>query len=111
ALGTRAALIRRLSARIVTEGGDMANTIDSFRDEYFFLSNFYPSPITAFYLPSEYMAAVTMPTGEHAFQAAKVIASSNPVENKVAYILKMSEAETPNEAKRLGRKINIDVDV
>lgn len=89
----------------------MIDTIDTFRDEYFFLSNFYLSPITAFYLPSEYMVAITMPTGEHAFHATKVIASSSPIEDRVAYVVRMSEVETPNEAKRLGRQISIDVDM
>ena len=40
-------------------------TIDKFKNEHEFLSNFYPSPIT--------IEDITYPTVEHAFQAAKTL--------------------------------------
>lgn len=66
-------------------------TIDTFENEYKFLSNFHMSPI----LWNE----MEWPTVENAFQAAK---SNDPEVRE--YIKK---AETPNEAKRLGRRIQL----
>lgn len=65
--------------------------IDSFRNEYFFLSNFSPCRIR--YKDDLYL------TVEHAFQAAK---SLNKKER-----LKIRNAKTPNEAKGLGRAVKL----
>lgn len=68
--------------------------IDSFEGDFFFLSNFYPSPI-------EYNGIV-YPTVEHAFQAAKAVVEHDR--------LKIACADTPGQAKRLGRKIYLRPD-
>lgn len=70
--------------------------INDFHGKYFFLSNFYPSPI-------EYNGRI-WPTVEHAFQAAKV---------DVETAEKIFQATTPGEAKRFGRqgKMRDDWDV
>jgi len=68
--------------------------IDSFQDEYRFLSNFWPSPVD--YMGDYY------PTVEHAFQAMKTMKAEERTE-----ILK---AKTPGEAKRLGRKVTLRED-
>lgn len=62
--------------------------IDKFDGEYRFLSNFYPSTIT--YAGKHY------PTVEHAFQAAK---AKFPEDAE-----KIGLADSPGQAKRLGRK-------
>lgn len=68
--------------------------IDQFKDEYFFLSNFYPSEII--------VDNITFPTVEHYFQAMKTVNQSE--------IIKIAEALTPGEAKRLGRRVHLRVD-
>lgn len=60
--------------------------IDNFRDEYFFLSNFYSAPVT--------FDGITYQNNEAAFQAQKCI---NP-SDKHAYA-----AVSPSVAKRMGR--------
>ena len=60
--------------------------INDFHGEFFFLSNFYNSPV-------QYNGK-TWPTVEHAFQAAKVDPETAE---------KILHAKTPGEAKRLGR--------
>lgn len=60
-----------------------------FRGEYFFLSNFYPSPI-------KYNGHL-FPTAEHAYQASKALNEED--------FLKVLNANTPAEAKKLGRSI------
>ena len=70
------------------------NKIDCFDREYAFLSNFYYSPFE--------FDGVTYPTNEHFFQAMK---SFDPVVRK-----QIAEAETPGEAKRMGRTIKIRPD-
>jgi ribA/ribD-fused uncharacterized protein len=70
--------------------------IDSFKGDFDFLSNFYPSPIT---LPEWHPAAgVVAPTVEHAFQAAKT-------EIDRLEALKVIQADSPSAAKRLGRRV------
>lgn len=69
--------------------------IDCFDGEFAFLSNFYESPI-------KYNGTVTMPTVEHYFQAAK---ASEPLD-----FLKIAAADTPGQAKRLGRKCKLRAD-
>ncbi|XP_031621920.1 uncharacterized protein LOC116339970 [Contarinia nasturtii] len=65
--------------------------IYKFRDEYFFLSNFYPVKI-------EYGGDV-YPTAEHAFQAAKC--------ENVKDRQKLRKAKTPVEAKSIGRRVRM----
>ncbi len=65
------------------------NTIDSFRDAYAFLSNFYPAKVTY----NDY----TYQTAEHAFQAAK---TTNKTDHDY-----VANAITPSIAKRRGRKV------
>ncbi len=65
--------------------------ITSFRNEYRFLSNFYPSKI--------HYKGITFPTVEHFYQAMK----SN---NKSDWI-KISKLETPGKSKRAGRKLTL----
>jgi ribA/ribD-fused uncharacterized protein len=62
--------------------------IDKFDGEYRFLSNFFPSVIV--------YQEKTYKTVEHAFQAAK---AKFPKDAK-----KIQEADSPGQAKRLGRK-------
>lgn len=67
--------------------------IDSFRDEHFFLSNFFEHPIRSL------SDGLVYPSGEHFFQALK---SDDPeVRAKIA------AAPTPNAAKYLGRSVDL----
>lgn len=105
------------------------NIIDSFKNEYYFLSNFYEIPVT--------YKGITYRNNEAAFQAMKVsvdkkeiinfILKNNividynskfDVDNKYSIIentilnLKRSEFAKlpPNEAKKLGRKVKLRSD-
>lgn len=105
------------------------NIIDSFKNEYYFLSNFYEIPVT--------YKGITYQNNEAAFQAMKVsvdkkeimdfISKNNividynskfDVDNKYSIIentilnLKRSEFAKlpPNEAKKLGRKVKLRSD-
>ena len=66
-------------------------TIDKFKNEHEFLSNFYPSPIT--------IEDIMYPTVEHAFQAAKTL---DPTERQ-----KIANLTTPAKAKAAGRKVQL----
>lgn len=68
--------------------------IEYFTGEYRFLSNFYPAKVN--------FAARRWPTVEHAYQAAKTFRK----EERVA----IHRAQTPGEAKRLGRRVTIRKD-
>ena len=68
--------------------------IDKFRGKYWFLSNFYESPIEE--------ENITYPTVEHYFQAQKTF---NQEEK-----LKIAQATKPAEAKKMGRKVNLRKD-
>jgi len=70
-------------------GGDLKGKeiIRKFRGKYFFLSNFYPSPV-------EY-EGLTYPSVENAFQAAKTAPHRREVFTRIS----------PKEAKRMGRKV------
>lgn len=68
--------------------------IDSFNGEYYFLSNYYYSPIV--------FEGIHYPTVEHAFQAAKTLNN-----NKRLEIAKM---RTPGQAKKAGRTISLRPD-
>ena len=63
----------------------------SFRDEYFFLSNFYPVEIK--------LDGIVYPNAEAAFQAQKTL----DVEER----RKFSMLKNPVQAKRLGRKVKL----
>jgi ribA/ribD-fused uncharacterized protein len=65
--------------------------INSFRGEFDFLSNFYPSPLI--YQGEEY------PTVEHAFQAAKSLSQSDR--------LRIKNCGSPGAAKKLGRRVKL----
>lgn len=65
--------------------------ISSFRDEYFFLSNFYPVEIK--------LDGIVYPNAESAFQAQKTL----DVEER----RKFSMLRNPVQAKRLGRKVKL----
>lgn len=68
--------------------------IDCFDGEFAFLSNFYLSPI--------FDGNIWFPTVEHYFQAAK---TTNMEEYKA-----IAAADTPGQAKRLGRKVTLRPD-
>lgn len=63
--------------------------IDSFTDNYFFLSNFSLSEVT--------YEGMIYPTVEHAFQAAKTL--------DIVERCKIAALSTPGQAKRAGRKV------
>lgn len=67
--------------------------IDSFRDDYFFLSNFYLCKVT--------IGGITYGSAEAAFQAQKVL--DNEEKKKFVDI-------TPLQAKRLGKKVKLRED-
>lgn len=72
----------------------MPKKIKEFKKEYRFLSNFYPAK-TKF-------GTLTYPTSEHAFVAAKTI--------DLSLRFKIRNIETPKEAKRFGRTLNLRLD-
>jgi len=82
----------------------MPETQNGFRDEFFFLSNFFASPVTITYAGEDF----TFATGEHIFQGMKVAASVNPDRN-VQLLRQLEAAPTPGKAKYWGRSIRIDV--
>lgn len=81
------------------------HVVPQFDGEWFFLSNFYEAP-TDFLMDGE---KVTMPTGEHAFQAAKCHAMVDMTQKK-EYVRRVASAPTPSKAKYEGRSCRIAVD-
>ena len=79
--------------------------IDDFRGNYFFLSNFYPSPITATFYETDYLFA----TGEHLFQGAKVFSSGWTLKEKQTWLQSLTTDPNPSKAKYHGRSILLDV--
>lgn len=79
------------------------SAITRFDGEYRFLSNFYPSPIV---LPVEEAPlgedAFVWPTVEHAYQAFKAA-----VVNDMAIFFAIGIADTPGQAKRLARRLDL----
>lgn len=69
------------------------NAIKEFRNEYYFLSNFYEAPVT--------YEGITYQNNEAAFQAAKVTTEKER--------MKFSTLN-PSEAKKLGRRVNLRKD-
>lgn len=67
------------------------DSIKMFKDEYSFLSNFYPHPI-------EYKG-IEYPSSEHAYVSAK---SNDP-----DFKLKISRTDSPGVVKRMGRDIEV----
>ena len=72
--------------------------IDRFEGEYFFLSNFYPSPFVFKEGEDEFIAK----TVEHYFQYAKTPSMEEGIE--------ILNATTPAKAKRLGRSCHLRKD-
>ena len=81
------------------------HVVPKFDGDWFFLSNFYEAPIR-FVLADD---MVVMPTGEHAFQAAKGNAMLDKG-GKLEYVRRVADASTPAQAKYLGRSVKIDLD-
>lgn len=67
--------------------------IDSFRDEYYFLSNFYEAPIT--------YNGITYQNNEAAFQAQKCTKREDQL---------LFSKLNPSEAKKLGRQVSLRPD-
>jgi ribA/ribD-fused uncharacterized protein len=83
----------------------LQETENGFRDEYFFLSNFFVAPVTIDYQGEQF----TFSTGEHLFQGMKVAAALQP-EMNVSALHALEKAPTPAKAKYWGRSIRIDVE-
>lgn len=71
----------------------MSETINSFQGGYFFLSNFYESPVS--------YRGLTYTNNEAAFQAQKCVSDSEKIRFTTL---------NPSEAKKLGRKVNLRKD-
>jgi|SRR6478735_4207996 len=74
--------------------------IKEFRDEYFFLSNFYPAPFT--------WRNVAFKNGEQAFSYAKGF-MCNDLVKKEQHFANVLAAPTPAKAKYFGRSVPINV--
>lgn len=70
------------------------NKVESFSDEFHFLSNFHHGPLT--------YEGIAYPTSEHAYQAAKTLNENSR--------MNISILGTPSEAKKYGRTVNMRVD-
>ena len=77
--------------------------IDSFTGKHRFLSNFAESPIRVRLLGEEHEFA----TVEHAFQASKILAST---EDRMRWLLRILDGRSPGTAKSIGRRIPIDIE-
>jgi ribA/ribD-fused uncharacterized protein len=75
--------------------------VPEFRDEYFFLSNFFPA--------SFIWRRIEFPTGEHAFSYAKGFFCNDLVKQK-QHFDNVLTAPTPNKAKYYGRSVKINVE-
>lgn len=65
--------------------------ITKFRNDYFFLSNFYPCQLR--------VAGILYITAEHLYQASKV-------EHRIGKLM-IANVDTPGEAKELGKKVKL----
>lgn len=81
----------------------MTKTENGFRDEFFFLSNFYEAPVVIEYQGRQF----TLKTGEHVFQGMKIAAALHPERNLEA-LARLEAAPTPGKAKYWGRSIRIN---
>lgn len=77
----------------------LTGAITSFRDDFYFLSNYYTAPFT--------WRGVVFQSGEQAFAYAKTFFATSKMNEYQADIL---NAKTPGDAKKLGRRCPIDVD-
>lgn len=77
----------------------MPDIIESFSDEYEFLSNFYPSPVFIGEEIDSPPDGWKYPTVEHAFQAAKT--------TSIIQRSRILNAPTPVLARRLGRGVTL----
>lgn len=76
--------------------------VKEFRDEYFFLSNFYMHPFV--------WRHIEYPAGEYAFSAAKSLALKDAyIHDMNAHTEKVLTAKDCKSAKAIGRAANIDV--
>jgi ribA/ribD-fused uncharacterized protein len=81
--------------------------IPKFEGEYRLLSNFAPSVIK---IDTANAGTILFPTGEHMFQALKYKAMNiSHQDEKFAYLKSINEDPDPNHAKKMGRKVKIDV--
>jgi ribA/ribD-fused uncharacterized protein len=79
-------------------------TITSFYGPHFFLSNFFPSVMTATFNNVSY----EFPTGEHLFQGAKIFASTWSEDKQQEWLMKLVSNPDPKKAKYHGRSIQIN---
>lgn len=86
----------------------MPDVIDSFRGEYRFLSNHYPSDIDMSYV---WQPRITfkMPTAEHAFQSLKAIHSGLEDSEKMVWLWRIVGLTDPADAKHYGSKGMIEI--
>ena len=82
------------TAHVVMDGDPMLEPVTEFRSGYFFLSNFYLTPIT--------YDGYLYPSLEHAFQASKTL--------NLDERLKIVACETPGQAKRMGKEVTLRSD-
>lgn len=75
--------------------------INSFRGEHYFLSNYYTAPFT--------WQGMSFHSAEQAFAYAKTNYNDKPASRNLSQRA-ILEATTPGEAKKLGRKVSIDLD-
>lgn len=78
----------------------LTGAITSFRDEYHFLSNYYTAPFI--------WRGVEFQSGEQAFAYAKTFCASPS--DATLYQQRILDAQSPGQAKKLGRAVKIDVD-
>lgn len=86
----------------------MVAVVKSFDGEFDFLSNFHPNtPFSVAMFPDK---RVEFTSGEHGYQAYKAFAVKDATRETVLDLVTMvADCDTPGEAKKVGRKINIDV--
>lgn len=85
----------------------MSYVIPKFEGEYRFLSNFAPTPIAARAESGAY--EIDFPTAEHMFQALKYKAIEPVRGMRSQYVHSIVANPDPNHAKKMGRKVKIDV--
>lgn len=78
----------------------MTDVINDFSGKYHFLSNFYPAPFM--------WRGHAFRSGEQAFAFAKCFFMERGSEQTTGW-QRILDARTPNEAKKLGRRLAIDV--
>lgn len=85
---------------------DTPKIITAFQDEYRWLSNFWPSPVSV----QMYGVERKFATGEHYYQAAKAYAMPTDSHDRIDdYISLLESAPSAGKAKRLGQKAEIDL--